>query len=1141
MTSQSWYQHGLKRSAEALQVWRQPRSRVLSFVFISGSILAVGTIALVSYSFVRNLILDTLQNKALMKVENAGQEIDTWIDSRMSEVQTLASSRAVRSMDWQFVEPYLQLEQDRLRDYYMFILVNPNGSYYTTRAGFAKGKNLTDREYFQRAMLGESQASDMIISKTTGKRQINISVPIWSFPPANYDQLPDDRREKRRESLAFYGFKAGVAEKPKVIGNLAGNIPVSQVTKVVSKTSLGQNSYAFALDSKGVAIAHPDQRRLTGLESLLNDKNQELASLARAMVDRQEGVRLMQLDGRWVYVAYTPLNRGRWSIALVIPQENLERRLNALNLLASVVGVLLASATFAGIRQVRLLEQTRERAAQEALINRLTGRIRESLDLDTILQTTVDEFAHLLSLDQVVFTWYDHQPPQLLKVCQNRRLTVAQHPVEELFESLVGQLQVGEILRVNEVQQAKDLRVADRALFLKHQIRCYLALPVKLPNRNRSGYLLCLHRQPGIWEDQKVEFLSAVADQLAIAINQSRLYTQTQTQVELVSRQAHELQQTSDRLQDALAYLSVIIDNLVDGLLVTDSQGKITRFNPAFAQMFGLTQWDLDQQDYYTIFSPDLTQLILDSQQNSQAVLSAEIPLVEGRMGKASATGIVKSSSEILGTVLLVRDITAEKEIDKMKTDFISTVSHELRTPLTSVLGFAKIIQKKLDEVVFPMVETEDKKIKRTIRQVGDNIEIIVSEGMRLTALINDVLDIAKMEAGKIEWRMEHLQMETVVDRAIAATAALFQSKNLPLIRDIEPDLPQILGDGDRLIQVVINLISNAVKFTQTGSVTCRVGRQGDVLMVSVIDTGTGIATQDQDKVFEKFKQVGDTLTDKPQGTGLGLPICKQIVEHHGGKIWVESAIGQGSIFSFTLPIRAADVSHIHKIDFQTLLQQLQTPHNPDPKPDPSSKTILVVDDEVHIRQLLRQHLESEGYQVIEAQDGREAIAQVKEYQPHLVILDLMMPNLNGFDAAAILKNDPQTMGVPIIILSILGDHERANRLGDRSLTKPIQGEVLLKEVNAVIAQGCSRRKVLIVDEDELAGKTLMEVLQAKGFTVEEASDDQELLEKALKTQPDLVIANAQFWENSKAVKTLKFQKGLENLLFLLVSPQKHP
>jgi signal transduction histidine kinase len=240
-------------------------------------------------------------------------------------------------------------------------------------------------------------------------------------------------------------------------------------------------------------------------------------------------------------------------------------------------------------------------------------------------------------------------------------------------------------------------------------------------------------------------------------------------------------------------------------------------------------------------------------------------------------------------------------ELDNMKSDFLSTVSHELRTPLTSVLGFAKIIRKRLEEVIFPTVDLNDKKVERATRQVKENISIIVSEGERLTTLINDVLDLAKMEAGRTDWNMEPLSMSEVIDRATAATMSLFDQKGLELIKDVEEDLPSVMGDNDKLIQTVINLISNAVKFADKGSVTCRVRKTGDKITVSVIDTGLGIAKEDQEKVFEKFKQVGDTLTDKPKGTGLGLPICKHIVEHHGGEIWIESERGKGSNFSFTL------------------------------------------------------------------------------------------------------------------------------------------------------------------------------------------------------------------------------------------------
>jgi two-component system, sensor histidine kinase ChiS len=267
------------------------------------------------------------------------------------------------------------------------------------------------------------------------------------------------------------------------------------------------------------------------------------------------------------------------------------------------------------------------------------------------------------------------------------------------------------------------------------------------------------------------------------------------------------------------------------------------------------------------------------------------------------------------------------QELNEAKSQFLSTVSHELRTPLTSILGFSKIIKKRLEERILPKTDLSDAKTDRAAEQVLENLSIVVSESERLTALINEVLDLAKIESGKVVWHEEKLEIGELVERAAASTAMLFENKKLKLRLDIALDLPQILGDPDRLLQVLVNLLSNAVKFTERGEVVVsarlvvknvgriqNVGRvlnpsdvdvAADTLLIGVADTGIGIPKEFQALVFEKFRQVAsDTLTDKPQGTGLGLPICKEIVEHHGGRIWVESTVDEGSAFWFTLPMR---------------------------------------------------------------------------------------------------------------------------------------------------------------------------------------------------------------------------------------------
>lgn len=244
------------------------------------------------------------------------------------------------------------------------------------------------------------------------------------------------------------------------------------------------------------------------------------------------------------------------------------------------------------------------------------------------------------------------------------------------------------------------------------------------------------------------------------------------------------------------------------------------------------------------------------------------------------------------------------KQLDQLKSDFLSTVSHELRTPMTSIVGFAKLAKKKLNDIILPQAAA-DAAAARAAAQVKGNIDIIVHESERLTLLINDVLDSAKLDADKVEWQNIPLAPARLVERAIAVTAALAEQKGLALSAEAAPDLPPISGDENRLLQVLINLISNAVKFTQEGHIRLHATRKENHIVFTVEDTGSGIAPENQGEVFEKFRQIGNTLTDKPQGTGLGLSICKQIVKHHGGEIWLESEPGRGSTFYFSIPCSA--------------------------------------------------------------------------------------------------------------------------------------------------------------------------------------------------------------------------------------------
>ncbi|HRJ62068.1 MAG TPA: HAMP domain-containing sensor histidine kinase, partial [Azospirillaceae bacterium] len=228
------------------------------------------------------------------------------------------------------------------------------------------------------------------------------------------------------------------------------------------------------------------------------------------------------------------------------------------------------------------------------------------------------------------------------------------------------------------------------------------------------------------------------------------------------------------------------------------------------------------------------------------------------------------------------------KELDRLKDDFLSTVTHELRTPLTSI--------RALSEILFDDPEID-------LEQRQNFLSLVISESERLTRLINQVLDMAKIEAGEMDWTIAPMAINAAAGQAAAAAGQLFRDKRIELRVDLAADSPPVEGDHDRLVQVVVNLLSNAAKFTpEGGRVSLTTSLKDGGALVAVADSGPGIDPRHHDAVFDRFRQVGDTMTDKPAGTGLGLAISKRIVERLGGRIWVESAPGEGATFKFWLP-----------------------------------------------------------------------------------------------------------------------------------------------------------------------------------------------------------------------------------------------
>ena len=390
------------------------------------------------------------------------------------------------------------------------------------------------------------------------------------------------------------------------------------------------------------------------------------------------------------------------------------------------------------------------------------------------------------------------------------------------------------------------------------------------------------------------------------------------------------LRQSQHALREAESRYRSIFENVQEGVFQIETEGRLLTANPALAVIFGYPSpsdmKDDIQNGAHKLFARQEQRLsFLARLSESGAVNGFEVRMVrrDGALFWASISAkatmehgrvalIEGTLSDISAQVAAREELRRAKETaeaaSRMKSDFLNTVSHELRTPLTSVLGFARLIQKRLDADVFPNLDLSSPRTVKAVDKARDNLGIIMDEARRLTNLINGVLDLSRLETERSDLQLRPVDAVGVVRKTCRSLEVLALEKGLTLEVDAEEGLPPVVADQDRLTQVVVNLVHNAVKFTPEGTVACRVDRVGNDLRIAVEDSGPGIAPSLREAVFDKFRQLGDMLTDKPSGTGLGLAISREIVDQHGGRIWVQDRPGgKGSVFVVRLPFADED------------------------------------------------------------------------------------------------------------------------------------------------------------------------------------------------------------------------------------------
>ncbi|MEG4007496.1 cache domain-containing protein [Microcoleus sp. Pol11C1] len=502
-----------------------------ALLILGVTILAASITGCISYQSVRRLILTKSERNALLEVRDRANKIDRWLGTRKAEIEILAHTPPVRSMNWSVAGPYLKSEVNRLQEFQHFALIDPDGSYFTTKVGRAL-ITVSDRQHFKKAMAGEVYVSDPTISRTLkGQSIVPISAPVWSNSANSLEKK---------------------AQKP--IGVMNGVISIDRIAQVVRKLEYAPGTYAFVLNSQGVPIVHPDAGLIGNIDnsapSLLESADANLANVAREMVYQKTGIVLTQINDARVYVAYLPLEQAEWSIALVIPRDNLEKELFPFKILAVAAGVLAAAAIFSAIVALKLFALNCIRRCTEALLHRLTGRIRACLHLDRILQTTVDELGTLLKLDRAIFAWYDPRQDTLefgWEYCREGlpgRLGIFGVPGGPSGD-LAARLHRCETILLHKTA-APDATASEEHAYIELTNSHYAALPV-LTQTNRLGYLFaCANRR--FATPDEVEVLEAIADSLAIAISQSQLHGQIQEELKLLEEVLAKLRITEEHL-----------------------------------------------------------------------------------------------------------------------------------------------------------------------------------------------------------------------------------------------------------------------------------------------------------------------------------------------------------------------------------------------------------------------------------------------------------------------------------------------------------------------------------------------------------------------------------------------------------------
>lgn len=538
--------------------------------------------------------------------------------------------------------------------------------------------------------------------------------------------------------------------------------------------------------------------------------------------------------------------------------------------------------------------------------------------------------------------------------------------------------------------------------------------------------------------------ITPLAERLAMAASACL----QRSELEMVSRSMKsindELNQAMGKMratEEALTahrnHLAMILQSLGDGIIVLDHRYTIQLMNVRameYLNAFPDTS-DKEIQSYLDASGIESSEFIAflkdESSDQIEFLVSQHHDLSEKRILRIRKHAVRGTYDEAPETILVLQDITREKEVERIKNEFISNLSHELRTPMNAILGITNVTLNRNSENL-------------TDRQ-KEGLEMVLSSGQRLLVLINDLLDLSKIEAGKMVIEYEPVEMKELVAELDRFTRALLGDKELSFTIALAPEIPAIIEtDSHRIIQIITNLLSNAVKYTDSGYISLSIALRENMIEVTCTDTGIGIDRNLLPLIFERFRQADGSTSRKYGGTGLGLALSKELAHLLGGTLYAESTLGEGTRVTFSFPLRipeeAGDNLSLHHI-----VEKDSTRHSKD-----TEYRLLIVDDEESGRDTLTMILEPH-YSLIYARDGEQAVEQCTTQNPDLVLMDIMMPRMSGYQAFTKIREKNST--IPIIAVTakaMKGEKETILAYGFNGyIAKPVDESLLISLIDS--------------------------------------------------------------------------------------------